>query len=394
MNLRTRLMIAFLILCIVAFRCSEEGEMMIESTVAIERVFGSNVDFDNLPNYSAPPIPVYITKDNGINNPIDNKKAMLGRILFYDKNLSVNNTISCSSCHQQQFAFSDVAGASKGFAGGNTTRHSMRLINARYSNEMKFFWDERAATLEAQTTRPIQDHVEMGFSGQDGDPSLNDLTTKLKAIDYYQELFTKVYGDVNITEQRMQESLAQFVRSIQSFDSKYDAGRVLTGNDGAPFPNFSPLENQGKNLFLTPPQFNADGIRTAGGAGCGGCHRAPEFDIDPNSRNNGITNAIGGGTDFAVTRSPSLRDVVKSDGTANGPFMHVGNSDQLITVIEHYNLVLLAAGNNNLDPRLRPNGRPQNLQLTQTEKDALIAFIRTLGGTNVYKDTKWATPFK
>ncbi len=381
------------VLALILFNCTDEPATPQSSTVAIEKAFGTAINFDNLPNYASPPIPLYITKDNAINNPLDNKKAILGRVLFYDKNLSVNNSISCSSCHQQQFAFSDVLAASQGVA-GQTARHSMRLINARYSNEMRFFWDERAATLEAQTTRPIQDHVEMGYSGQNGDPGLNDLITKLKSIDYYPELFTKVYGDANITEQRMQESLSNFVRSIQSFDAKYDAGRALAGNDGAPFPNFSQQENQGKNLFQAPPQFNLDGIRIGGGAGCGGCHRAPEFDIDPNSRNNGMTSSITGGTDYAVTRSPSLRDLVKADGGSNGPFMHTGSSNQLASVIDHYNLITIDPNNNNLDPRLRPNGKPQNLQLTQAEKDALIAFLKTLGGSNVYKDTKWSSPFK
>jgi cytochrome c peroxidase len=97
---------------------------------------------------------------------------------------------------------------------------------------------------------PIQDHLEMGFSGQTGRGNLTTLIAKLQAIPYYPELFTWAYGDNRVTETRMQSALAQFVRSIQSFDSKYDAGRAITGNDQAPFPNFSAVENQGKTLFL------------------------------------------------------------------------------------------------------------------------------------------------
>jgi len=92
----------------------------------------------------------------------------LGRVLFYDKNLSVNNTISCASCHKQEFAVGDTAVSSLGVDNGRTERHSMRLINTRYANEAKFFWNERAASLEAQVTMPIVDHLEMGFSGQTG----------------------------------------------------------------------------------------------------------------------------------------------------------------------------------------------------------------------------------
>ncbi len=355
------------------------------------KTFGSAINMNALPNYAAQPIPSYITKDNSAGNTITNAKATLGRVLFYDKHLSTNNTIACASCHLQQFAFSDTATASTG-VNGTTGRHAMRLVNSRFSNEVKFFWDERASSLENQTTRPMQDHKEMGFSGADGDPSLNDLIAKLQALDYYKELFTTVFGDAVITEARMQECLAQFIRSIQSFDSKYDAGRAAAGNDQAPFTNFSMLENDGKNLFFAPPQFDGTGTRVAGGAGCAGCHAGPEFDIDPRTLNNGVIGSFAGGTDATVTRAPSLRDAVKVDGSSNGPFMHIGLSNQLITVINHYNNIN-PAGNTNLDPRLRPAGNPQNLNLTQQEKDALIAFIRTLAGTNVYSDVKWSDPF-
>lgn len=362
-----------------------------QSTPAVSAAFGTAIDLNALPNYAAQTIPAYITKDNGMANVITNKKAAIGRVLFYDKKLSTANSISCASCHLQQFAFSDTATASVG-VNGTTGRHAMRLVNARFANEPRFFWDERAATLEAQTTRPIQDHAEMGYSGADGDPALSVLLTKLQGVEYYKELFTAAYGDAAVTEARMQECLAQFIRSIQSFDSKYDAGRAAAGNDQASFLNYTPQENQGKNLFFAPPQFDGAGNRTSGGAGCAGCHAGPEFDVDPRSLNNGVIGKIGGGTDVTVTRAPSLRDVVKADGTANGPFMHIGASSQLITVINHYDSIVVT-GNTNLDPRLRPAGNPQRLHLTQQEKDALIAFIRTLAGTNIYTDAKWSDPF-
>lgn len=117
----------------------------------------------------------------------------MGRILFYDKNLSSNNTISCSSCHKQEFAFSDSNIASTG-VNGTTGRHSIFLINSRFATETKFFWNERAINLETQTTMPIKDHGEMGFSGENGDLSFDDLITKLSAIGYYKELFKFVYG--------------------------------------------------------------------------------------------------------------------------------------------------------------------------------------------------------
>jgi cytochrome c peroxidase len=355
--------------------------------------FAGKLDLGNLANYANQSIPAYITKDNTAGNPITDKGATLGRVLFYDTNLSSNNTISCSSCHIQANAFGDVAIASIG-VNGTTTRHSMRLANSRFSVENKFFWDERAATLEVQSTQPIQNHIEMGFSGTSGDGSISTLIVKLQNIEYYKELFKYAFGSEIITENKIQLALSQFVRSIQSFDSKYDAGRVLVANDNQPFSNFTAQENQGKNLFLTPPVFDATGSRTAGGVGCAGCHAAPEFDIDPNTRNNGIIGVLNApGIDITNTRAPSLRNLVKLDGTTNGSMMHTGNLETLQTVIGHYGTINLAPGNTNLDPRLRPNGFGQKLNLTAPEVNALIAFLRTLSGTNLYVDSKWSSPF-
>jgi cytochrome c peroxidase len=340
------------------------------------------LDLTRLANYAAQPIPSYIVRDNtpggGNPNPITNLGATLGRVLFYDKRLSRNHTISCASCHQQAFAFSDPAVASTGVA-GTTGRHSMRLVNSRFAAERRFFWDERAATLEAQTTEPIQDHIEMGFSGTGGDPAFADLVTRLTAIEEYRVLFAATFGTATINQTRIQRALAQFVRSIQSFDSKYDVGRAQVANNGDPFPNFTAQENNGKNLFATPPN--------QGGAGCATCHRPPEFDIDPNSLNNGVITAIGGGTDLTNTRSPSLRDLTRgSDQRSNGPLMHDGSLTTLPAMINHY---IAPPANASLDPRLQ---RPP-LNLTMQQRNDLVAFLRTLSGHAVYTDPKWADPF-
>ncbi|MBP9794193.1 MAG: cytochrome-c peroxidase, partial [Flavobacterium sp.] len=169
----------------------------------VEAAFGDKLNLNSLSNYANQYIPPYIRKRNGTANPVSNKGATLGRVLFYDTNLSSNNTISCASCHQQSNAFSDTNVASTG-VNGTTGRHSMRLINTRFAVESKFFWDERAGSLELQTTMPIKDHGEMGFSGTGGDLSFDDLITRLQGIGYYQELFKFVYGTEVITENRIQ----------------------------------------------------------------------------------------------------------------------------------------------------------------------------------------------
>lgn len=339
------------------------------------------LDLTKLGNYADQPVPPYITRSNTpADNPVTDAGATLGRVLFYDKRLSRNNTVSCSSCHRQEHAFSDPATASVG-VNGTTGRHSMRLVNARFGAEPRFFWNERAQSLEAQTTQPIRDHAEMGFSGTGGDPGFADLVTKLSAIEEYRVLFAATFGDFIINEERVQRALAQFVRSIQSFDSKYDVGRA-TAPDNQNFANFTAAENRGKQIFLGPPP---------AGAGCAGCHRPPEFDIDPASLNNGVTNALGGGADLGNTRSPSLRDLVKPNGQPNGGFMHTGAFATLGSVVAHYNAI--PGDNPGLDPRLRRPGGVQNLNLTAQQQSDIVAFLATLTGTAIYTDARWSNPF-
>ena len=385
--------LAALGLLAVLIACSDTNDTTIPSETTTDLSDYFTIDFDNLPNYTNQNTPSYITKDNTNSNDITNMGATLGRVLFYDKNLSSDNTISCASCHQQAHAFSDLNTASNG-VNGTTARHSMRLINVRFANEVQFFWDERATTLEQQTTMPIKDHAEMGFSGENGDPNFDDLITKLNALPYYPILFNNAFGSENITETAIQNALAQFLRSIESFDTKYDEGRAQVTNNNDPFPNFSAAENNGKLIFSTPPNFDTNGNRISGGLGCNTCHNAPEFDIDPNSLSNGIIDIIGSAEqDETVIRSPTLRDLFKPDGSANGGFMHSAISTDILAVIDHYDSGI--SNTPNLDPRLTggPGGNGQNLQMTTTEKENLIAFLKTLSGTDVYTNEKWSNPF-
>lgn len=358
------------------------------STLLCTVIIAGTIDLNALFDYSNQSIPSYIAKDNTpANNPITDEAATLGRVLFYDKNLSLNNTVSCASCHKQEFAFSDTARLSVGFDGGLTTRHAMRLVNSRFANEGHFFWDERATTLELQTLEPIQNAVEMGFSSENGQPDLDSMINKLSVIDYYKTLFKLAFGDTVVTENRIQRAIAQFVRSIQSFDSKFDVGFAQTNNLNANFPNYTAQENEGKRLFLAPPPI---------GAGCQGCHAAPEFDIKPNSGNNGVIAVAADSTqiDLTNTKAPSLRDLINPSGAPNGPMMHNGNFATVMDVINHYNLILPDQANTNLDPVLAgPNGQGQMLNLTETEKQALAAFLATLTGSDVYTNERWSNPF-
>ncbi len=372
--------------------CEEEIEKPMPTQIegnAIRATFAGKIDPDHLPNYANQPVPSYITRDNGRENPITDQGATLGRVLFYDKHLSIDNTISCASCHQQQFAFSDTALVSRGVQGGVTERHSMRLINARFGEEKKFFWDERAPTLEEQTTMPIQDHHELGFSGESGRPDLQDLIAKLEAIDYYTELFTMVYGDPKITESRMQIALAQFVRSIQSFDSKYDEGYDQD------FANFTDSEMRGLQLFSADPNISG-GVRIGRGVGCFNCHRPPTFDINPGSGNNGVISVANkpGEIDLDNTRAPTLRDLANPQGELNGPLMHDGSVSTFSQLINRVSLIEVSESNPRIDDLFKMAGTPRvNLNMTKSESDDLIAFLKTLSGKNVYTDERWSDPF-
>ena len=308
------------------------------------------------------------------NNPITNEGATLGRVLFYDSNLSGNNTTSCASCHGKEVGFSDDDAFSVGFEGGLTSRNSMGIANARFYENGRFFWDERAASLEDQVLMPIQDHVEMGMT-------LEELVTKLETEDYYEILFRDAFGDEEVTSNRISLALSQFIRSIVSFNSKYDQGLEQGGN-GENLPNFTNQENQGLRLFN---QLN-----------CDNCHRTELFvgdearnnGLDANLTDNGLGNVTGNANDNGKFKVPSLRNI-----ELTAPYMHDGRFTTLFEVVEHYNSGVQASAT--LDNRLRGNGnQPRRLNLSNADKNALVAFLQTLTDEDLANDPKYTNPFR
>ena len=347
----------------------------------------------NLPeipfNYSNPALPAYLNAppiqaqiNTPVSNPVTDWGATLGRVLFYDKTLSKNNTISCASCHIQANGFSDPLTLSRGFAGGLTGRNSMSIINAKYYPNGRFFWDQRAATLEDQVLMPIQDLVEMGVT-------LDTLVTRVQNQPYYSTLFTKAFGNNTINSNLISKALAQFVRSVVSFQSKYDAGRTTLPAGPAPppnavFPNFTAQENRGKEIFLSPQ--NA----------CAACHGTEMFTA-PQEKNNGLDATITDRGFGAVTNNPADNGLFKVTTLRNveltAPYMHDGRFNTLEQVVEHYSTGV--KNHPNLSPQLRlPGGQPRLLNLTAADKAALVAFLKTLTDTNVITDVKYANPFK
>jgi cytochrome c peroxidase len=310
------------------------------------------------------------------NNRITNAGATLGRVLFYDTKLSANNTISCASCHGKEVGFSDDNFLSLGFEGGFTGRNSMGIANARFYENGRFFWDERASTLENQVLMPIQDHIEMGMT-------LNELVTKLENEDYYDILFRDAFGDEAVTTNRISLALSQFVRSIVSFNSKYDQGLAQgrNGGNGGNLPNFTAQENQGLRLFN---QLN-----------CDNCHRTELFvgdqarnnGLDAVIKDNGLGNVTGNANDNGKFKVPSLRNI-----ELTAPYMHDGRFATLLEVVEHYNSgVQLSL---TLDNRLRNGNQPRRLNLSDADKAALVAFMKTLTDADLANEVKYSNPFK
>ena len=379
----SKIVLLFFSMLVILAACQDDDKSNNPTAVSDQEVISKylNIDLANLFNYSNPTLPNYynVAVDNTpSSNAITDMGATLGRVLFYDKNLSVNNTIACASCHQQNLGFTDNATLSSGFENGLTGAHSMRLGNIRYYAGDSMFWDKRAVSVEDQSTRPIQDATEMGFDSNHG--GFTALTDKMSGLNYYPILFKRTFSDSIITEERVQLALAQFLRSIVSVNSKFDEGFTAAfnpnapgGGIGGPFNNFTAEENQGKGLFLQPI--------AQGGAGCAGCHQPPTFSLDPASKSNGLT--MGETTIF---KSPSLKNIGVS-----GPYMHDGSITDLPGVIEHYNTGVMRGPA--LDPRLNPAGMPQRLNLTQAQKDALVAFLQTLTDTDLNTDPKFSDPF-
>ena len=300
-------------------------------------------------NYSNISLPAHIASalpgcDNTpITNPITNDGATLGRVLFYDKNLSKTNTISCGSCHKQDLSFSDSAVKSKGFAGGTTARHSMQLLNVRFYRSGKMFWDERANTLEDQVLQPIQNTTEMGMT-------LAELQPKIAALSYYPALFQKAFGTTEVNTDRISKALSQFVRSIVTYQSKYD--QVKQG-----LANFTADELAGETFFTT-----------AGNRTCASCHTPPMFITSDPSGPFGLADATDAGINNQNRfKSGSLRNIANT-----APYFHNGSVASLQAMLSS-NIPAHSVG-------------PQNAA-------KLIAFLQTLTDVSVVSDNKYSDPF-
>ena len=391
------------------FDTNTDGKLNVAEKATLRRAFGG-IDVPMLPaptlDYSRIRRPEHVDASHlaGADNtpeinPLTKHGATLGRVLFYDRQLSRNLTTACASCHLQRAAFTDPRQFSRGFQGKLTRRNSMSLINLRFTNlnglRPGFFWDERAATLEDQVLMPIQDPIEMGMK-------LQALIPRLEKLPYYPDLFEAAFGSKSITSSRVARALAQFLRSMVSLASRYDLAAASKDDDIV----LTRLEQQGETLFV-------EGVGGIAEFACAMCHVPPTFNM-PKAQNIGLDlpassnskktrskkdrglGELGRPSNDAFTKSndgkfkaPSLRNVALT-----APYMHDGRFKTLEQVIAHYSGKVrphpnlgLAFEDNSSDKR------ESGFQFTRTQQQALVAFLKTLTDTSFVADAKFSDPF-
>ena len=331
-------------------------------------------------SYSKNPLPPHFLTPGALvfdamsaDNPITDWGATLGRVLFHDTRLSASDSVSCASCHQQERAFADSRRFLMGHAGTETDRNGMSLVNLRYTRA-GFFWDIRAKTLEEQVLMPIQSRVEMG-------QSLEKVAATLRDDDRYPPLFEKAFQDSAISSDRIARAIAQFVRSMVSYRSRYDEGLVKVDAIEKDFPNYNADENLGKTLFLEK---------------CAICHRdgrgtqSAHFSMFT-ALNNGIDRTgeeldAGRGdvtfipSDVGLFKPSDLRNVERT-----APYMHDGRFQTLEEVIDHYSEGV------NRHPNV--SGFIFRMNFNDQEKRALVAFLKTLTDDAFLNDPRFSNPW-
>lgn len=315
----------------------------------------------------------YATIDTTIaNDMITTHGATLGRVLFYDKQLSVNNTISCGSCHIQEFAFADTARFSKGLDDILTPRNSPTIADLTWSSGSPFFegsilfWDCRSKSLEDAVLQPLQHPEELG-------KDLTFVSQKLSAINYYPSLFENAFGDSEVNSDRIASALTQFIRSMSSFDSHYDL--VKMGEE-----TFTGEEEFGEELFVTHCTK--------------GCHNIHSLST-PFPRNNGldlVSEDLGlGGWDGRPEHIGKFKCQTLRNVELTPPYMHDGRFNTLEEVVDFYSDDVQLHPNS--DFILLENENFTGFNFNDDEKKALVTFLKTLNTQALLTHDKWSDPF-
>ena len=284
--------------------------------------------------------------------PGDNKitpaRIELGKALFFDPRLSDSNQMSCATCHNPSFSWTDGLPISIGRNNKKMTRATPTILNVAYSR--KFFWDGRARSLEEQAVGPIKSAIEMN-------QSMEVLVDELKSIIGYRKMFEKAYPGEGITETTIGKALATYERTIVSgFNSPFD--RWLKGDQKA----MSKSAQNGFKLF-------------DGKARCSVCHSGPNF-TDGSFHNIGLNNGNDMGR-FEFVKVASLKGAFKTPTLRNvsntAPYMHNGELKTMEDVIDHY--IDGGKGKANVSPDMKA------IKLSKQEKADLIEFLDALSET-------------
>lgn len=335
-------------------------------------------DFSNTSPYNLNIPPFFPPMDIPSNNPLTEEGVQLGKYLFWEKKLSLDNSISCGSCHLPQNSFSDPNRYSAGVGGTLGNRQSMALINLGWARH--FFWDGRKSTLEDQILEPVENPIEMH-------EQWSDVVEKLNNDTLYPPLFSAAFGSPHITKERAAKAIASFIRTMVSAGSKFDKQR--TGQY-----TFTQEEYRGFVLFTTEggsPEQVAGG---SFGADCFHCHGFGDMQMtDGLFHNNGLDshfqndpgrfNVTLNPLDSGKFKTPTLRNVEFS-----APYMHDGRFNSLIEVIEHYN----TGGHPSTTIDSFMKFTSGGLQLSETSKNDLIAFLRCLSDTAFMNNPNFKDP--
>lgn len=344
-----------------------------------------NLDFENGPEDYNVTLPSYTTA--GTFGPasfrINRAKAQLGRVLFYDNNLSENKAVSCASCHHQENAFADPIDFSKGLHNENTKRNSYAIGSTASTRQYyditrpTLFWDSRARTVTKQSEQTLQDAIEMGMD-------LNQLVNRLNEVDYYKVLFKKAYGTSNIDQTTVLNALEEFVLSFNSQESKFDeAFKQHDGFDAfrTNLKDFSAAEIRGKEIFMN---------------GCASCHGQTftlaaepiaSNGLDLNYLDKGIGDLDQSPQSYGVFKVPILRNV-----ELTAPYMHDGRFETLEEVVDFYSDGI--KDHPNLHSLLKEGNSPKRFNFSADDKAALVAFLKTTTDRKFIAKEKYSDPFK
>jgi len=332
------------------------GSVLIQSRLALPLIFtGASAASD----YSFKVPLGLIDPEVPPDNPMSLAKIELGRQLYFDERLSVDDTVSCATCHDPQKGFSDNEKVSTGIQGKKGNRNAPTSLNAALTDLQ--FWDGRAPSLEEQAKGPIVNPVEMGM------PSLDAVVEKLKKIPEYQKSFKDVF-EGGITADNMARAIAAYERTLLAGDSPFD--RYFYGKEENAI---SPSAKRGLEVFREKGR-------------CVTCHEIlPSFALFTDNK----FHNVGVGMDqpnpdlgrYLVTqedkdigafRTPNLRNI-----SLTAPYMHDGSESTLESVVELYDRG--GVPNRHLDGGIRP------LNLTEQEKKDLVEFMKTLTSPGVEK---------